>query len=122
MEYTEEDLKKIEDSLIKQIDDEETFLQEIENLAKSIAERLEKQNHIREEFLDTEYIFSIGCNKETKIMTLFRTNPVKMVIAPDKYRPASFQCEFDLKFTYFENVYMLVKAALCSAAGIINVE
>ncbi len=121
--YTEEKLAEIENNILTGIDKEQAFLKEIEDMAWRIAHQLVKgKNHIRQDFQDTEYVFSLDADKATKILTLMRTNPIKLALGNGHYMPAVFRAEWDNTFTYEENVYMLVKTSLCSAAGIINTE
>lgn len=120
--YSEEDLLKVQRDLEQQMDKEDDFLEEIEKLSASIAKRLMKENHVKEEFMDTTYIFSLSYDPSRKELVLVRTDPVKLAIAGGKYRPAIARAERDNDFSYYENVYALVKAALCSKAGRIQVE
>ena len=101
---------------------EDDFLQEIEKISASIAKRLMNENHVKEEFMGTTYIFSLTFDETRKELVLVRTDPVKLAIAGGKYRPAIARAERDNDFSYYENVYALVKAALCSKAGRIQVE
>lgn len=120
--YSEEKLLKIQRDIESKMEQEDDFLQEIEKLSGSIAKRLMDHPHVRERFMDTEYIFSLSYDETTKELVLFRTDPVKFAIAGSKYRPAIIRAERDNDFSYYENVYALVKAALCSKAGRIEVE
>ena len=120
--YSEEDLLKVQQDLEQQMDKEDDFLQEIEKISASIAKRLMKENHVKEEFMDTTYIFSLSYDPSRKELVLVRTDPIKFAIAGGKYRPAIARAERDNDFSYYENVYALVKAALCSKAGRIQVE
>ena len=63
--------------------------------------------------MDTTYIFSLSYDPSRKELVLFRTDPIKLAIAGGKYRPAIARAERDNDFSYYENVYALVKAALC---------
>jgi hypothetical protein len=122
-EYTEEKLAEIENNILSGLDKEQVFLQEIENIAAHIAHQfVSGKNHIRYTFQETEYIFSLDADKDLKIITLLRTDPIKMNLGNGHYVPAIFRLEWDTTYTYEENVYALVKTALCSAAGIINTD
>ena len=121
-QYTNEKLSEIEQNIISGIDKHDAFLKDIEDLAGHITDKLVGNNHTKAKFQDTEYVFSLSCNKETKEIMLMRTDPIKFLIGNGKYRPAIFRGEWDMNFTYRENVYMVVKTALCSAAGIINID
>lgn len=120
--YTEEQIQEIERELDKQIDNENEVLKEIEQQAESITKKLTMRNHVRDSFMGNEFYFSLGEDAKTKELVLTRTDPVVFAIAGPKYRPAIFRAQRDENFSMFENVYVLVKAALCSKAGIINVE
>lgn len=120
--YSEEKLLDIQRELESGMKKEDEFLKEIERLSGSIAKRLLDQNHVHERFMDTEYIFSLDYYEPTKELVLIRTDPVKLAIAGGKYRPAIARAERDEDFSYYENIYALVKAALCSKAGMIEVE
>lgn len=119
---SEERIAEIQQELSNNVDKENDFLKEIEKLSVSIAHRLLKNNHTRESFMGTEYIFNLVCDKSKKQITVMRTDPVKLSIGMGHYRPGIFVGEWDDRFTLEENVYVVVKAALCSKAGIINVE
>lgn len=119
---SEERIAEIQRELSNNVDKENDFLKEIEKLSASIAHRLLKDNHTRESFMGTEYIFNLVCDKSKKQITVMRTDPVKLSIGMGHYRPGIFVGEWDDRFTLEENVYVVVKAALCSKAGIINVE
>lgn len=119
---SEERIAEIQQELSNNVDKENDFLKEIEKLSASIAHRLLKDNHTRESFMGTEYIFNLVCDKSKKQITVMRTDPVKLSIGMGHYRPGIFVGEWDDRFTLEENVYVVVKAALCSKAGIINVE
>lgn len=119
---SEERIAEIQRELSNNVDKENDFLKEIEKLSASIAHRLLKDNHTRESFMGTEYIFNLVCDKSKKQITVMRTDPVKLSIGMGHYRPGIFVGEWDDCFTLEENVYVVVKAALCSKAGIINVE
>lgn len=119
---SEERIAEIQQKLSNNVDKENDFLKEIEKLSASIAHRLLKNNHTRESFMGTEYIFNLICDKSKKQITVMRTDPVKLSIGMGHYRPGIFVGEWDDRFTLEENVYVVVKAALCSKAGIINVE
>ena len=120
--FSEEKILQVQRELEQQMEKEDDFLQEIEKLSASIAKRLMKENHIKEYFMDTLYIFSLSFDETRKELVLVRTDPVKLAIAGGKYRPAIARAERDNDFSYYENVYALVKAALCSKAGRIEVE
>lgn len=120
--YSEEQLDAIQQNLENQMDKEDDFLKEIEKLSESIAKRLMTKPHVKEHFMDADYIFSLSYDKARNELVLFRSDPVKFAIAGGKYRPAILRVESDSEFTYYENVYALVKAALCSKAGRIEVE
>ena len=119
---TEEQIAQIQHEIESGMDKENQQLAAIEQLAESITSRLIQTNHVPESFMDTQYIFSLDASKDEKRITVMRTNPVKLAIAGAKYRPAVFTAEWNEEYTYFENVYAAVKAAICSAAGIINIE
>ena len=119
---TEEQIFQIQHEIESGMDKENALLAEIEQLADSITNRLMKTNHVPETFMGVKYIFSLDANKEEKRITVMRTNPLKLAIAGGKYRPGIFTAEWNTEYTYYENVYAAVKAAICSAAGIINVE
>ena len=119
---SEERIAEIQQELSNNVDKENDFLKEIEKLSASIAHRLLRDNHTRESFMGTEYIFNLVCDKSKKQITVMRTDPVKLSIGMGHYRPGIFVGEWDDRFTLEENVYVVVKAALCSKAGIINVE
>lgn len=119
---SEERIAEIQQELSNNVDKENDFLKEIEKLSASIAHRLLKNNHTRESFMGTEYIFNLVYDKSKKQITVMRTDPVKLSIGMGHYRPGIFVGEWDDRFTLEENVYVVVKAALCSKAGIINVE
>lgn len=119
---SEERIAEIQQELSNNVDKENDFLKEIEKLSASIAHRLLKNNHTRESFMGTEYIFNLVCDKSKKQITVMRTDPIKLSIGMGHYRPGIFVGEWDDRFTLEENVYVVVKAALCSKAGIINVE
>ena len=122
-EYTEEKLAEIEQNILDGIDKENAFLKEIETIAEHLAHQfVAGKNHIHYDFQDTDYIFSLSADRATKSMVLMRTDPIKMAIGNGHYRPAIFRSEWDMSYTYEENVYILIKAALCSAAGIINMD
>ena len=120
--FSEEKILQVQRELEQQMEKEDDFLQEIEKLSASIAKRLMDQNHVKERFMDTTYIFSLSYDETRKELVLVRTDPVKLAIAGGKYRPAIARAERDNDFSYYENVYALVKAALCSKAGRIEVE
>lgn len=120
--YSEEKLLEIQQDLENQMDKEDDFLKEIEKLSESIAKRLMDKPHVKEHFMDADYIFSLSYDEMRKELVLFRTDPVKFAIAGGKYRPAILRVGIDDNFSYYENVYALVKAALCSKAGRIEVE
>ena len=119
---SEERIAEIQQELSNKVDKENDFLKEIEKLSASIAHRLLKDNHTRESFMGTEYIFNLICDKSKKQITVMRTDPVKFSLGMGHYRPGIFVGEWDDRFTLEENVYVVVKAALCSKAGIINIE
>ena len=119
---SEERIAEIQQELSNNVDKENDFLKEIERLSASIAHRLLKDNHTRESFMGTEYIFNLVYDKSKKQITVMRTDPVKLSIGMGHYRPGIFVGEWDDRFTLEENVYVVVKAAICSKAGIINVE
>lgn len=119
---TEEKIAQIQHEIESGMDKENALLKEIEDLSESVTGRLMQKNHVSESFMGVQYIFSLDANKEEKKITVMRTNPIKLAIAGAKYRPGIFTADWDEEFTYFENVYAAVKAAICSAAGIINVE
>ena len=122
-EYTEEKLFEIENDILSGIDKDNAFLKEIETIAEHLAHQfISGKNHIRYDFQDTNYIFSLDKDPGTKEMVLMRTDPIKMMLGNGHYIPAIFRAEMDDTFTYEENVYMLIKTALCSAAGIINTD
>ena len=120
--YSEEKLLEIQQDLENQMDKEDDFLKEIEKRSESIANRLMDKPHVKEHFMNADYIFSLSYDETRKELVLFRTDPVKFAIAGDKYRPAILRVGIDDNFSYYENVYALVKAALCSKAGRIEVE
>ena len=120
--FSEEQILQVQRELEQQMEKEDDFLQEIEKISASIAKRLMNENHVKEEFMGTTYIFSLTFDETRKELVLVRTDPVKQAIAGGKYRPAIARAERDNDFSYYENVYALVKAALCSKAGRIQVE
>ena len=120
--FSEEKILQVQRELEQQMEKEDDFLQEIEKISASIAKRLMNENHVKEEFMGTTYIFSLTFDETRKELVLVRTDPVKLAIAGGKYRPAIARAERDNDFSYYENVYALVKAALCSKAGRIQVE
>lgn len=119
---TKEQIDQIEQDMINGIDKEKAQMVEIEMLARSITSRLVVLNNTKEKFMGTDYIFTLNFNKDTKEIVVMRTDPIKFKIAGYKYRPGIFRAYMDENFTYEENVYMVVKAALCSKAGLIRVE
>lgn len=121
-QYTEEEIQEIERELDRQVDEEDDLLSGIEELAEKITKKLMKTNHVREEFMGTTFIFSVAADRTARKVTLLRTDPIKLNLAGSRYRPAIFTSEWDDDYTYFENIYVVVKAALCSKAGIINIE
>lgn len=120
--YSEEQISKIQQELMSNTDKENDFLKEIERLSASIASRLVKEKHTHEEFIGTDFIFNLNYDRAQKKITVMRTDPVKFKLAMGHYRPGIFVGEWDDHYTLEENVYAVVKAALCSKAGIINVE
>lgn len=119
---SEEKISEIQQELMNQTDKENDFLKEIEKLSASIASRLIKDAHTHENFMGTDYIFNLNYDRAQKKITVMRTDPVKLRLAMGHYRPGIFVGEWDDNYTLEENVYAVVKAALCSKAGIINVE
>jgi len=120
--YTEAEIERIQNELSNQVEKENDFLTEIEQLSESIAHRLVQGRHTRERFLDTDFIFNLRYDDVRKIIYVMRTDPVKLAIGMGHYRPAIFAEEYNENLTMDENVYIAVKAALCSKAGIINVD
>lgn len=120
LEYTEEQINSIEKKIMDGMSEEDNKLKEIELMSESIAKRLIDKNHTKETIDGTEYIFSLNYDKTEKRITVMRTDPIKLLLANGKYHPAIFTGEWDLSFTFQENVYMVVKTALCHAAGMID--
>ena len=120
--FTEEKINEIQEELMNTVDKENDLLKEIEILSESIAHRLVKFGHTREEFMGNEYIFNVQYNRSEKKVYVMRTDPTKFAIAMGHYTPGIFIAEYDDTFTLEENVYVAVKAALCSKAGMINIE
>lgn len=118
----EEKIREIEQNMIEGIDKEAEQMAEIEMLATSITNRLILMNHTREKFMGTDYIFTLSFDKSTKEIVVMRTDPIKFKIAGFKYKPGIFKAYMDESFTFEENVFMVVKAALCSKAGLIKVD
>ena len=120
LKYSEEEINSIEKKILDGMSEEDNKLKEIELMSESITKRLIDKNHTRETIDGTEYIFSLNYDKTEKRITVMRADPVKLLIANGKYRPAIFTGEWDFSFTFEENVYMVVKTALCHAAGMID--
>ena len=120
--YSEEKIQQIEQNIMNHMQAEDDQLKEIEILAESIAKRLITNGHTKQEFQGTNYIWNMNASKVNKKIAVMCTDPVKFAIANDKYRPAIYTGEWDTDFTFEENVYMVVKAGLCSKAGRIQVE
>lgn len=119
---SEDRISEIQQELLQKVNQESDLMQEIESLAHSIAHRLIQKKHVKEYFLDQEYIFNLSYNRSRKEITVMRTDPVKLILGMGHYRPAIFRGEWDFHYTFEENVYAVVKAALCSKAGIIQVQ
>ena len=122
MQYTEEQIQEIQHELETEYKKEDSFLKEIEHLSESIAARLVKNGHTRENFMDTEFVFNLSYNSVNKTITVMRTDIWKFKLGMGHYKPA-FACgEWNDTMTLEENVMAVVKASLCSKAGIINIE
>ncbi len=122
-EYTEEKLAEIEQDIISGLDKEKNFLKEIEDIARFITkEFLSGKHHVNYDFQDKKYIFSLEADKNSGQIILMRTDPIKLMIGNGHYVPAIFRAEYDKSFTYEENIFMVVKTSLCSAAGIIHTD
>ena len=119
---SEERINQIQQGLEQQMDKEDDFLKEIEKLSQSIAHRLVKENHTHEYSMDTDYIFNLNSDRGNKIITVMCTDPVKFAIGNGHYRPCIARGEWDDRYTYEENVYVVVKGILCNKAGMVNVE
>ncbi len=120
--YTETEIARIQNELNNQVDKENDFLTEIEQLSESIAHRLVVKNNTREHFMDTDFIFTWRFDDISKVVYVMRTDPVKLAIGMGSYRPGIFAEEYNENLTMEENIYIAVKAALCSKAGIINID
>ncbi len=120
--YTETEIARIQNELTNQVEKENDFLTEIEQLSESIAHRLLMKNCTKEHFMDTDFIFNWKYDDIRKIVYVMRTDPVKLAIGMGSYRPGIFAEEYNENLTMEENIYIAVKAALCSKAGIINID
>lgn len=122
-QYSEEKLAQIERDIMSGIDKENQQEKEVEEMSISIGDRIIKNKHCREKFLDTEYVFTLFVlGQRNKILSVIVTDPWKMKIIGPKYRPMNVSAPLDLKYTYAQNVYTLVKAALLKKMGVIKVE
>lgn len=120
--YSEEKIQEIENNIINHMQAEDDQLHEIELLAESITKKLIQNKHATQEFMGTKYIWNMDSSKVNKKIVVMCTDPVKFAIANGKYRPAIYTGDWDFDFTFEENVFMVVKAGLCSKAGRIQVE
>ena len=120
--YTETEIARIQNELNSQVEKENDFLTEIEQLSESIAHKLVLKNCVKEHFMDSDFIFNWKFDDIQKIIYVMRTDPVKLAIGMGSYRPGIFAEEYNENLTMEENIYIAVKAALCSKAGIINID
>ena len=120
--YTETEIAQIQNELLQNVEKENDFLTEIEQLAQSIAHRLLVKNNTKEDFMDTEFIFTWRYDDIRKILYVMRTDTLKLKLGMGSYRPGIFAEEYNDNLTMEENLYIAVKAALCSKAGIINID
>lgn len=124
-QYTEEKLAQIQNDIMSGMDKEKEQHREVEEMSISIGDRVLKNKHCREVFLDKEYVFTLTAlgQGSNQTLVLFVTDPFRMeIVGRTKYTPARYAAQLDLDYTYAQNVYTLVKAALFNKMGIIKVE
>lgn len=112
---TDDELKRLEQQLLGELDNEENEEQHIVATSKEIAARLMLNRKIQMEMFDSVYDISYAANGN-RIVIVF-ADPLKYKIAPKTYRPYSVVYEIENNLTMQENLACACEAFFRHEAG-----
>lgn len=108
----EDQLKKIEQELMTEIDQEQKIETMITNSSDEIASHLLVSKKINAEVNDKAYMFSYRLLQkgDVKIMYILIADIVKYKIAGKQYVPFSATAEMDLQYSEKDNLKVVIEA------------
>ena len=116
----EEELQKIEQELLKQIDQEVDQDKQITQQAQEIAASLSLQGMANASINGRE--FAITYNTRGKNIAMVAADRAKYQLVGEKYRPYVIQAEVDNKFSLRENLEAVVESFIRHLVGAIHPE
>ena len=111
----EDQLKKIEQELLNQLDQEVNQDQQIATQAKEIASSLNLQKIAQARIEDRDFVLTYQANK--KNITVLAADKNKYQIVGEKYRPYVIQAELDNKFSLKENLEAICESFIRHLTG-----
>lgn len=120
----DEQLKKIQDELLKGIDADLDKESNLISTAKEIAAKLYLGGTVKEEIDGKVLVFNYRTYKQGKTDKIFMTvaNPFMYQVGRDKYKPYMVDVEVDNDFSLRENLASVVEAFLRHIFDMVQVE
>lgn len=116
----EEELKKIEQELLKQIDNEVDLDKQISEQAQEIATSLSVQGVARTTIDGSP--FAISYEKKGKEIRMVAADVAKFQLVGEKYRPYTITAELDNRFSFKENLIATCEAFIRHLLGEVRPE
>lgn len=117
-------LDKIEQELIKQMNEEEAVEELIEHASEEIATKLAKHPIHVSEINGTRYMFEYICYKQDgkDILCIVVSNYTQRMISPQKYGKTRLEVEYDRNITELDNLKGMVESFIRYKTGNIKPE